>query len=109
MIKYLYFIVLILCISIPLIVANHRDLKLYRFWKSMLFSILLPSTIYLLWDIFASHQGHWSFNPDYILGLKLLGLPIEEYLFFLFLGFISIFTYEVIQLRVRLGEKRNDS
>jgi len=100
--KILYILVLFLCSLVPLIVANHRDLKLYQKSKSILIALLIPATVYVAWDIWATDRGHWSFNPDYILGVNLFGMPIEEVFFFLCVGFISIFTYEVIKLRVKI-------
>lgn len=34
------------------------------------------------WDYWATHSWLWHFSPEHTLGYKLLGLPIEEYIFF---------------------------
>jgi len=49
---------------------------------------------YWTWDVLVTARGHWSFNPAYVLGLNILGMPLEEWLFFVVLVFVSIFTYE---------------
>ena len=36
----------------------------------------------------------WSFNNDYVSGIYLLNLPIEEWLFFLIIPFCCVFIYE---------------
>jgi lycopene cyclase domain-containing protein len=47
-----------------------------------------------VWDIIATARGHWSFNPSYVLGLTIAGMPIEEWLFFVVVSFVSVFTWE---------------
>lgn len=60
-------------------------------------AILLISSLFILWDIFATYRGHWSFNPNYVLGIKVLGIPLEEVLFFITVPFSCIFAYEGIK------------
>ncbi len=50
--------------------------------KPVLAGIGVGATVFILWDIWATAAGHWSFNSKYTLGFGLLGLPLEEWLFF---------------------------
>ncbi len=43
-----------------------------------------------------THLKVWSFNPQYLIGITLVNLPIEEVLFFLVVPFSCIFVYEVL-------------
>lgn len=99
--KSLYLVILILTVSCPAIFAGHKNLRLYRFWLPMLKAILIPSALFWIWDSAATARGHWGFNADYILGIYIFNLPVEEYLFFLVIGFVSIFTYEVVKSAVK--------
>ena len=44
---------------------------------------VLATVFFTLCDSVAVHRGIWFFDEKQILGLKLLGLPVEEVLFFL--------------------------
>ena len=42
-------------------------------------------------------QGIWSFNENYIVGMKLYNLPIEEVLFFFVVPYCCVFIYECVR------------
>ncbi len=47
-------------------------------------------------DIYAVRHGVWKFPGDGILGLHILGLPIEEYLFMLVIPYFVLVVYKFI-------------
>ena len=91
-----YLMVLFLAVIIPALFAADRRLRLYSQWRNLLRAILYPSVPFILWDIVATARGHWWFNARYLIGLDLGNLPLEEYLFYLVIGFLAVYTYEVV-------------
>jgi lycopene cyclase domain-containing protein len=51
------------------------------------------------WDLLAAHHGDWSYSRRYTLGLWPLGLPVEEWLFFLVVPTCAVLTYEALARR----------
>jgi len=94
--KIEYLLVLFLALIVPVIFAADRRLRLYRQCKNLVRAILYPSVPFILWDMLATARGHWYFNDKYLVGLPLGNLPIEEYLFYLVIGFVAVYTYEVV-------------
>lgn len=41
--------------------------------------------------------GIWNFNPEYLVGVYLLEMPIEEWLFFFTIPYACLFIYEVLK------------
>ena len=89
-----YFIVLGLVLIFPLVLSVDRKLGIYRHPRALFGAIAAVSLPFWVWDVIVTSRGHWSFNPAYTVGWNLLGLPVEEWLFFPVVAFVSIFTWE---------------
>ena len=84
---YLYLLLNLGSLSIPLIFSFHPKLKFFKHWKSLGIGILISMLIFIPWDVFFTINGIWGFNSNYYLGTNLFSLPIEEWLFFLIIPF----------------------
>ena len=97
---YLYLNIFI--IAFPLIFSFERKwIKFYKKIKPILISLIIVGILFISWDIFATSRGHWSFNPEYVNGIALMGLPIEEMLFFITVPYSCLFVFESILHLIR--------
>ncbi len=94
--KYLYFGLLLFSIAYPLAQSFEWRIRYYSKWKRLFPAIVVMTLIFIPWDIWFANIGVWWFNNDYITGIKLFNLPIEEWLFFFIVPFACIFIYEVL-------------
>ncbi|HET6558889.1 MAG TPA: lycopene cyclase domain-containing protein [Prolixibacteraceae bacterium] len=104
----LYSLLLMLTIGPPLILSFDKKLQFYRQWKYLIPSLFIIGMIYILFDIWFTNLGVWGFNPLHHSSLRLFGLPIEEWLFFLIIPYASIFLHESLILyfpTLQLSEK----
>ena len=85
-----------LSLAYPLAQSFERRIFYYKKWRHLLPSILLMMLLFIPWDIWFTHQSVWHFNSDYICGLKVFLLPIEEWLFFIVIPFACVFIHEVL-------------
>lgn len=60
----------------------------------------ITGLVFLFWDVLFTVKGVWSFNPDYITGIRFFELPLEEILFFLTVPFSCIFIYACLNYYV---------
>ena len=67
-------------------------------YKRTIKAILPVSLIFIVWDAYAIHQGHWRFDENQILGIfGPFGIPLEEYLFFTVVPLAAILTIEAVR------------
>lgn len=59
--------------------------------------MIIPALLYIVWDIYFTAKGVWSFNPDYITGISLYNLPLEEVLFFFIVPYCCVFIYACVR------------
>ena len=91
--KTLYLLLNIGSISIPFLFSFHPKLKFYKYWKALFLSLLITMFIYIPWDVIFTKHGIWGFNNAYFLNQSILGLPIEEWLFFICIPYACVFTH----------------
>jgi lycopene cyclase domain-containing protein len=92
--RYTYLLLNLFTILIPLACSFEQKLHFYRKWKYYLPGMFFTAFLFLVWDYFKTKHGVWSFNNDYIIGIRFAGLPLEEYLFFITVPYACTFIYE---------------
>lgn len=66
-------------------------------------TVLIVAPAFVAWDAYAISQGHWFFDQDQILGIYgPLGIPLEEYLFFILIPISAILTLEGVESAMRM-------
>lgn len=94
--KLTYLTLLAGSILFPLIFSFEKNIHFIQYRKNLMISILVPGLFFIAWDVLFTHLGFWSFNSRYVLGPRFLGLPVEEWLFFVVIPYCSLFIYVVV-------------
>lgn len=95
-----YIIILLFLLCVQLFLEHKFHLHLYKSRKERFIIPLIFFVIGIAWDSFAVARGHWSFNMDKLLGIKIGYLPIEEYLFFLIIPYSILTIYRVLKREI---------
>ena len=78
---------------IPLIYSFHPKVRFYTKFKAFIPAMLISAVVYLSWDVLFTKNGIWGFNHRYLLGWDLMGLPLEEWMFFICIPYACVFTH----------------
>jgi lycopene cyclase domain-containing protein len=90
--------VLALCLLGTLPLELWLKVGVYRRWRRLLLTLLPVVAVFVGWDLYAIHAGHWTFDPGQTLGVELPGgLPLEELLFFVVVPICTLLAYEAVR------------
>lgn len=89
----LYFILLTVSLLVPLSLSFDKNLRFYKTWGRLFPAIIITAGIYIAFDVYFTREGFWGFNSMYLSGIKIINLPIEEWLFFLVIPYSSVFLH----------------
>jgi lycopene cyclase domain-containing protein len=99
--KYTYLLLLVFSLAYPLAQSFEWRLQLWKRWRYLFPAIILNATIFLLWDVYFAYHNVWAFNPEYVIGIWLYKLPLEEWLFFVVVPYACFFIYAVLNYYVK--------
>jgi lycopene cyclase domain-containing protein len=71
------------------------NVRVLRSPRRLGLTLLIAIPLFILWDAFAIAQGHWFFDYTQMTGIiGPLGVPLEEYLFFIIIPIAALLTWE---------------
>ena len=72
--------------------------RVYARWRRWLLALAPTLVVFVAWDLYAIHAGHWTYDLDRMTGVLLPGgLPLDEVLFFLVTPTCAILAFEAVR------------
>lgn len=99
--RYIYLGLLLFTLSFPLVRSFEPRLRFWRTWPGLFTGIAVMCAVFIPWDIAFTRLGVWGFNPRYLAGPALWGLPLEEWSFFVVTPYACLFIHEALRHFVR--------
>ncbi|MFD2420755.1 lycopene cyclase domain-containing protein [Amycolatopsis pigmentata] len=90
--QYLGLLFACVAITLPL----ERFARVYRRPARLAATLLPVVAVFAVWDEIATVRGDWWFSARFTLRAPVLGLPVEEWLFFLVVPVCALLTYEAL-------------
>ena len=95
---YYYLLLDVFSFLIPFLFSFERKrMHFIQYWKPFFSAILIVGLFFIAWDIWFTHLGVWGFNDDYLIGVRIAEMPLEEYLFFLLIPYASVFIHYALE------------
>jgi lycopene cyclase domain-containing protein len=94
--KFLYLLLDAFTLSVPLLRSFESKIAYYKSFGSLFKAIAITGVFFVVWDALFTFYGIWGFNERFLVGVSILLLPIEEWLFFIVVPFSCIFIYRVL-------------
>ena len=90
---YLYLLLNLGSLCIPLLYSFDKKMRFIKNWKAVLLSLTIVASIFLIWDALFTVNRVWGFNSDYHLNFEFFQMPIEEWMFFFCIPYASVFIH----------------
>jgi len=97
----LYLYIDLLTFSGPFLLSFDKRVAFYKQWKYLFPAILLMAVVFIAKDVIFAANAIWGFNDTYLVGIRILGLPIEEWMFFFVVPYAIVFIYACLIVYVK--------
>lgn len=97
MAHFTYLAVMLACVLGTLPLEYFYRARVWRRIRQTALSVLPVAAVFVTWDYLAAAAGWWWFDPAYLTGIWVGGLPIEELVFFVVIPVCGILTLEGVR------------
>ena len=98
---YTYLLLNFVSVAFPFLLSFDKKVAFYKSWKYLFPAMFISGAFFITWDVLFTAKGVWGFNPEYITGITIINLPLEEVLFFVCVPYSCVFIYEVFNAYVK--------
>ncbi len=85
-------------VIVPFLFGFHPRLRFHRHWRAYGAGILIMMALFIPWDAWFTGLGVWGFNAEHVWPLRLAGLPVEEWAFFVCIPYCCLYCYHSFQV-----------
>lgn len=85
-------------VLVPFLFSFHPRLRFYTHWRAFAPAALGMMALFIPWDITFTNAGIWGFNMEHVARIRVMHLPVEEWLFFLCIPYACLFSYHCFQV-----------
>lgn len=91
-----YLLLMGACLLITLPLELLFSARVYRRPQLLIGSLIPIVLVFSLWDIFAISRDHWTYNQQFVTGIHIGNLPLEEIVFFVVIPICALLSYEAV-------------
>lgn len=96
-----YFLILMGFLALAVFLEWKFKIHIYHSRKERIITSVVLLIIGTAWDYFATWRQHWIFPGNGLLGIRIFGLPLEEFLFFLIMPYVTLTLYKIFDAKIK--------
>jgi len=91
--RFTFLFIDLLIIGLPILFSFSKRIHFISRFKHVTIATFLVISIFIPWNIAFTTLKIWSYSPSKYLGLTIVEVPIEAYLYYIFTPYLCIFIY----------------
>jgi lycopene cyclase domain-containing protein len=91
-----YLMVMAGCVLVTLPLELVLGARVWRRPRALLAALAPVVLVFVVWDLWGIYRGSWFYADEFITGLHLGPMPIEELVFFVVVPICGVLTYEAV-------------
>lgn len=91
-----YLLAMAACLLITLPLELVLGARVWRRPRALLLALLPVVVVFVAWDLWGIARGTWDYSPEFITGVHLGPMPLEELVFFVVVPICGLLTYEAV-------------
>ncbi|MBK9149451.1 MAG: lycopene cyclase domain-containing protein [Flavobacteriales bacterium] len=99
--RFYYLALDLLSIAFPLAASFEPRIAFWSKRRGLFTGMVVMLAVFIIWDIIFTVNGVWGFSDRYTLGIDVVRLPLEEWLFFIAIPYSCVYLYEVMRYAIR--------
>ena len=93
-----YFVILIAVVILAMVIESVFKEHLFKSLGGRIICALMALVAITIWDMYAIPNRHWIFTGKGILGIYVGPIPIEEFLWALFVPYLWVTIYKAVHI-----------
>ncbi|MGO2942306.1 MAG: lycopene beta-cyclase subunit alpha [Brevibacterium aurantiacum] len=102
-----YLLLMGACLLITLPLELLFSARVYRRPELLIGSLIPIILVFSLWDIIAIDRDHWTYNQQFVTGIHIGNLPLEELVFFIVIPICALLSYEAVGTVLKFVAKKS--
>lgn len=102
-----YLFLQLIYLVIPVILSFKINLRFSFRLRYLLPAVIFSGAIFVMWNMRFDELGIWNYNSDYVTGIYLLNVPVEEWLSFLLIPVSGAYIFDWMKIRLEKFKKQN--
>jgi len=102
-----YLLLQLTYLVIPVLLSRRFNLRFSFRLRYLLPAVVFSGAIFVMWNMRFNELGIWKYNTDYITGIYLVNVPVEEWLAFLIIPVTAAYIFDWTKIKLEKFEMQN--
>ncbi len=92
---------------IPVLLSRKNNMRFTFRLRYLMPAVIFSGAIFVMWNMRFNELGIWNYNPEYITGIYMLNVPVEEWLAFIIIPISAAYIFDWLSIKLEKFKQHN--